>query len=164
VDQCVHILWIRDCLGNTACQVDLWLMPPASRPARCPAKPGRPRTQGLHLYAPRSTALGGKGLALFEPQASLARPRPKRAPQVPRSASAGAQTVGAPFFWLRIDCAKEQVTAPPGALPGQRRLWHPARHTPPQTLIKIFKRKVALAHIPPTKAATKRRAFHACTF
>ncbi len=57
-----------------------------------------PAPRGPHLYAPRSAVECGSGLALFEPKASLARPRIPRAPQVPRRESDGAQTVGVAFL------------------------------------------------------------------
>ncbi len=74
------------------------------------------------LCAPRSAAWGGLGLALFE-RSELARPRPKRAPQVARSDSCGTLTVGSPFFCLlffgeakKSECAvgrtSRHVTAP----------------------------------------------------
>ena len=62
--------------------------------------------------------MGGSGLALPEPQASLARPRPKRAPQVPVAPAEGADSGGA-FLLVTFLLRKRKVTAPPGAHPGQ---------------------------------------------
>ena len=66
------------------------------------------------LDAPRSGGFGGSGLALSEPQASLARPRRTRAPQVSRSVSAGTQTVGAISFSLVFLVRARKSDSPPG--------------------------------------------------
>ena len=52
--------------------------------------------------APRSAGSGGSGIALFEPKASLARPRLNRAPQVARSAAKGRSNQGRLFFCLLL--------------------------------------------------------------
>ena len=52
--------------------------------------------------APRSAGSGGSGIALFEPKASLARPRLNRAPQVARSEAEGRSNQGRLFFCLLL--------------------------------------------------------------
>jgi hypothetical protein len=64
--------------------------------------------------------MGGSGLRMFEPKASLRRPRPGRAPQGARSVAKGLGQQGSfslPTFF--VDTKK--VGAPPGAHPGTTR-------------------------------------------
>ena len=92
---------------------------PISRPRRdarlCRADPafGVPicMRRGAQLWA-------DQGWRLFEPQASLARPRPKRAPQVPVAPAEGADSWGA-FLWVTFlwrskkgDCAAGRTSRP----------------------------------------------------
>ena len=72
------------------------------------------------LAAPRSAGFGGSGLALFEPKASLARPRQIRAPQVARSEAEGRGQWGRFLFGYFLLFAQEKVTRR-RATPGQRR-------------------------------------------
>ena len=63
----------------------------------------------------------GSGLALFEPQASLARPPPTPASAGCPQRSGGSQTAGSPFFCLRFFGEAKKSRSPAGAIPGRQR-------------------------------------------
>ena len=102
---------LRSLPSRLAAHRRCWLLPSAAMAVLDPALPP--------LYAPRSAGFGGSGLALFEPKASLARPRQIRAPQVPLRESAGAQPVGAISFG-DFSCSHKKSYSPAGAKTGQR--------------------------------------------
>jgi hypothetical protein len=70
--------------------------------------------------APRSAGSGGSGIALFEPKASLARPRLNRAPQVARSAAEGRSNQGRLFFCLLFFWRSKRKVSSRRATPGQQ--------------------------------------------
>ena len=110
---------------------------PTLRPARCPAAPGRSRI-GVPICMRRGAQLwADQGWRLFEPQASLARPRPKRAPQVPVAPAEGADSWGA-FLWVTFlwrskkgDCAAGRNSRPTMLASTQKTLfrYRPSRRT-----------------------------------
>ncbi len=77
--------------------------------------------------------------------ASLARPRPKRAPQVPAAPAQGADSGGSLSFGYFSLAAQRKVTAPPGAYPasGYCGIQHGIDHHKP---IKIHKKTDPSAH------------------
>jgi hypothetical protein len=70
--------------------------------------------------APRSGGSGGSGIALFEPKASLARPRLNRAPQVARSEAKGRSNQGRLFFCLLFFWRSKRKVSCRRATPGQQ--------------------------------------------
>ncbi len=91
---------------------------PSSRPARCPAQPGRSRMWGPPLYAPRSAAPRGSAGRMFERSEFAACPR-GASTAGSRSASGGRRQWGWPFFWFlffgqakKRDCAAGRTSRP----------------------------------------------------
>ena len=103
-----------------------------ARRSRADPAPGVPicMRRGAQLWA-------DQGWRLFEPQASLARPRPKRAPQVPVAPAEGADSWGA-FLWVTFlwrskkgDCAAGRNSRPTMLASTQKTLfrYRPSRRT-----------------------------------
>ena len=97
------------------------LAPPPKSPAVAQRSDGGIRTPLSPLWLRRGAQdLADQGWRLFEPKASLARPRQIRAPQVPPRESAGAQTVGAISLGY-LSCSHKKGNSPAGAKTGQQR-------------------------------------------